>query len=170
MVVTLCGGARAQTDEPVLHDGDRIRVWAPLEGLRGASGRFVALEAGSLVLRWDGGVRTLPVDGIEQLQLRRRVGNHLGTGALVGGAVGAGLTTVFLLGFCGDSDTVCNGDEQLRAVAIIGLPMLAVGSALGLAIGRYEWGEVRLTPASPRPGAMRDPLPGLQLHLHMGLP
>src|ERR1041384_3052642 len=69
------------------------------------------------------------------VRLDRSLGrkSHIVTGALVGAGVGAAATAFFLSVFCG-GDTVCDGDEQLRAAAIIGLPCLAVGAGIGAMI------------------------------------
>lgn len=56
---------------------------------------------------------------------------HTLTGLLIGAAVGAVATTVFLVGFCGDPDTACQGDEVARAIVIIGLPPAALGALIG---------------------------------------
>lgn len=56
---------------------------------------------------------------------------HTKTGLLIGGAVGAVATTVFLVAFCSDPDTACQGDEVARAVLFIGVPITAAGALIG---------------------------------------
>jgi hypothetical protein len=53
------------------------------------------------------------------------------TGLLIGAAIGAAATTVFLLGFCSDPDTTCQADEVARAALIIGVPFAAAGALIG---------------------------------------
>lgn len=56
---------------------------------------------------------------------------HTKTGLLIGGAVGAVATTLFLVGFCNDPDTACQGDEVARAALFIGVPITAAGALIG---------------------------------------
>jgi hypothetical protein len=67
------------------------------------------------------------------------------TGAAIGFGVGATASLLFLAGFCG-GDTVCGGDEWLRAFAIIALPPTLVGAGIGLLIRTERWREVELAP------------------------
>jgi hypothetical protein len=60
-----------------------------------------------------------------------RTRSHTGTGLLVGGLIGVAATTVFLIGFCSDSDTECGIDEVGRAVVLIAVPAAAVGALIG---------------------------------------
>jgi hypothetical protein len=64
--------------------------------------------------------------------------SHTLTGLLIGGLVGAAATTVFLIGFCGDPDTACQGDEVGRAILIIGVPCAAAGALIGTLIRTEE--------------------------------
>ena len=72
------------------------------------------------------------------LERRAATRSHTGTGLLIGGIVGAGATTVFLIGFCGDPDTACGADEVGRAVLFIGLPITAAGALIGSLIRTEE--------------------------------
>jgi hypothetical protein len=76
--------------------------------------------------RWDR--RAIPGGAVAS---RVETRSHTWTGLLVGGAVGAAATTVFLIGFCGDPDASCGADELGRAALIIGLPPAAVGALIG---------------------------------------
>ena len=90
--------------------------------------------------RWSGEV---PADArLRALSLRGRIAgaslpeqsttrSHTATGLLIGGLVGAAATTIFLVGFCGDPDTACQGDEVGRAILIIALPCAATGALIG---------------------------------------
>jgi hypothetical protein len=64
--------------------------------------------------------------------------SHAGTGLLIGSAVGAVATTVFLIGFCGDADSECGADEFGRAVVVIAVPCAAAGALVGWLIRTDE--------------------------------
>ena len=64
--------------------------------------------------------------------------SHTGTGLLIGGLVGVAATTVFLVAFCGDPDTACQGDEVARAVLVIAVPCAAAGAIIGSLIRTEE--------------------------------
>ena len=59
------------------------------------------------------------------------------------------MTALFLSVFCG-GDTVCDGDEQLRAAAIFGLPSLALGAGIGAMIKVERWAPL---PSASESGA-----------------
>ena len=152
----LAGPLRAQQGEAELRPGDRVRLWAPFAGFAGEHATMVDRRERTLVLRRHGATRRVPMADVEQLEVRRRVGDHLGRGALVGGITGAAAATVFLVPFCGDPDTVCEADEVFRVIGLVGVPPLLVGSLVGLAVPRHAWLEVGLEPGPEgRPGAGR---------------
>jgi hypothetical protein len=79
---------------------------------------------------------------------------------LVGAGVGAAITVLFLSGFCG-GDTLCDGDEQVRAAAIFGIPSIAIGAGIGALIRTERWERVAITPSRS---------PTLYLGLRVDLP
>jgi hypothetical protein len=64
--------------------------------------------------------------------------HHAITGLLIGSAIGAVATTVFLIGFCGDADTACGSDEVGRATVVIAVPCAAAGALVGWLIRTDE--------------------------------
>jgi hypothetical protein len=84
-------------------------------------------QSSTFSLRWAGKSAEVPRFSGESLQSR----SHTGTGLLIGGIVGAAATTIFLIGFCSDSDTRCELDEVGRAVLFIAVPVAAVGALIG---------------------------------------
>jgi hypothetical protein len=64
--------------------------------------------------------------------------SHTFTGLLIGSAVGAVATTLFLIAFCGDPDTECGADEYGRAIVIIAVPAAAAGALIGSLIHTRE--------------------------------
>jgi hypothetical protein len=69
-------------------------------------------------------------------------------GGLIGAAVGAGAAVAFLDAFCG-GDNLCNGDEELRAVLIFGVPPAVAGTVVGALIRHERWAVVpSVTPAA----------------------
>jgi hypothetical protein len=141
--------------------GNRVRVTlrggvtAPLVGT------LLRASVDSLWVAPQGQAQPTAVARGAAIRLERSLGRrpHTLTGALVGAGVGAGITLLFLSRFCG-GDTVCNGDEQVRAAAILGLPCVGLGASLGALIRTERW--ARLPLGGPSPG------PTLQLGLHVG--
>lgn len=64
-------------------------------------------------------------------------------GALVGLGVGTAVTVGFLSAFCG-GDTVCDGDEQVRAALLLGAPAVVLGTVVGALIRTERWQPLRL--------------------------
>lgn len=144
LLLLFAGSGAAQEATEPLRPGDRIRVWAPFAGISGEEGRLVEHADSLLLLRSSGRSFEVPLADVDRVEVERRVGNHLGAGALIGGVTGVALTTAFLIPFCGDSDTVCEADEVVQSIGFIGLPAVVLGSVVGLVVGRYEWVEVDL--------------------------
>jgi len=134
-----------------LKPGDRVRV-VRLDGLgTGLIGRFVRFAPDSVWVRPFDQSQPVAVALGPRMRLDRSLGrgSRAGTGALIGAGVGAALTALFLSGFCG-GDTRCDGDEQVRAAAIFGLPSVALGAGIGALIRVERW-----VPVPPEPaGAM----------------
>lgn len=131
------GLASAQTP------GDRVRV-TMRAGETPLAGSFVRASADSVWIALPGRGDPVPVVLGPGVRYERSLGrrSHALTGALVGAGVGAGLTLWFLNGFCDDPDTLCDGDEQLFAAAVFGLPSLAVGLGVGALIKSERWTPV----------------------------
>jgi hypothetical protein len=141
VLAAMAAPAQAQSSSAQsVQPGDRIRVTRGDRLGDPLIGRLVRLARDSVWLL----PRGLPVPVSMPLgpgvRLDRSLGrkSHIVTGALVGAGVGAAATAFFLSVFCG-GDTVCDGDEQLRAAAIIGLPCLAVGAGIGAMITVERW-------------------------------
>lgn len=127
----------AQTLQP----GDRIRIMR--EGRSPLVGRFGRLTADSV---WLTPARQSQAVGFAlgpTLRLDRSLGTHghAGAGALVGAGVGALVAVFFLTAYCG-GDNYCNGDEQVGAAALFGLPSLALGAGIGALIRDERWAPV----------------------------
>jgi hypothetical protein len=127
---------QAQTLVP----GDRIRIASQGSIMPLLVGTFLRATADSLWLTARGQAHPTTVALSASLHLERSMGrrSHAMTGALVGAGVGAAVTLFFLGGFCG-GDTLCNGDEQLRAAAIFGLPGVGLGAGIGALIRTERW-------------------------------
>ena len=85
-----------------------------------------------------------------RIQIEKSLGRHsrAGLGASIGAGVGAVITVVFLSQFCG-GDNLCNGDEEVRAALIFGLPSIAIGAGVGALVRIERWAPVG-------PGALRS--------------
>ena len=143
IIVLILGRAGPISAQP-LEPGDRIRV-TPLDGPgHPLVGRFVRSTPDTLWFRPAGHSSALTVELGPRVRLDRGLrSSRIRTGALIGAGVGAAITVLFLSGFCG-GDTLCDGDEQLRAAAIFGLPSLALGTGIGALIGVERWAPVSL--------------------------
>ncbi len=143
-----------------LAPGDRIRV-VPASGGAPIAGDFVRHSADSVWLQPSRRGKTISVGLGSGVRLDRSVGSrsHAGLGALVGAGVGAAVTIFFLSRFCG-GDTLCDGDEQVRAAAIFGLPSVALGAGIGALIRTERW--------TPVPAGSLGFRPGLQFGVQFG--
>jgi len=123
-----------------LAPGKRVRISRP-----GHSVLVGTLVRGSLDSVWvalPGQTMAAPIPLIgSTLEVSRGQRSRVVPGALIGLAIGAVVTTSFLAAFCG-GDTVCDGDEQVRAGLILGLPPVALGAGIGILIRRENWARV----------------------------
>ncbi len=162
--------ATGQESAADLESGDRIRIWASAAGLHGERAVLVETTPSDLRIRRDRAGLRVPLEQIGQLEVLRRTGERWRQGALVGGGVGAALTTAFLIPFCGDPDTVCDAGTYLRTIGLLGATSAAAGALLGLAVGEHAWVVVELD----RSGASSSPVgsgaPGLAVNLELRVP
>lgn len=88
---------------------------------------------GEQLLQGHGPGQSVEPARVSLISLRRSSAtrSHAGTGLLIGGLVGVAATTVFLVGFCSDPDTVCGADEVGRAVLVFLVPPAVVGALIG---------------------------------------
>jgi hypothetical protein len=145
LLVALSRPGSAQSLRP----GDRIRATPGAKFGDLVIGQFVRSTPDSIWLRPQELRQPIALALGHGLRIDRSLGRHsrVGTGALVGAGVGAAVTVLFLSGFCG-GDNLCDGDEQVRAAAIFGLPSIAVGAGIGALIKTERWTPVaRVTAA-----------------------
>ncbi len=165
LLLTTPGALDAQQADQ-LPPGTRVRVTAPSSSLDPHVGSLVRLSSESVTIDLENGAPdlTLPLARVRRIEVSEGEGSKGVTGAAVGFGLGATASLLFLAGFCG-GDTVCGGDEWLRAFAIITLPPTLVGAGIGLLIRTERWREVELVPhASLR--QLRSP----QWHVGLSLP
>ena len=141
------------SQNPPLVPGSRLRVSRPQQlALVGTAVRWtpdslwIALPGQTLPT-------AVPLLG-NKFEVSRGRRSRVVPGALIGLAVGAAVTTGFLAGFCG-GDTLCDGDEQVRAAAIFGLPSVALGAGIGLLVRRESWKAVDSSTFERGPGSGR---------------
>ncbi len=73
------------------------------------------------------------------VEIRKSVSRtHTETGLLIGGLVGVGVTTAFLVLFCSDPDTSCGAGEVATAAMVFTLPTAAVGALIGSLVQTEE--------------------------------
>lgn len=147
-----------------LEDGDRVRVWQPEAGLRGATFEFEGREGGSLFLRHSSGGSSLEIrsGGIERLEIRRRTGSHGWEGLLAGAGVG----------LVGIGAHVYSASDEIMAVGpgilLWTVPPALLGGFVGLAFPKHAWVSVDLGP--PAGGTTRSSGPGAAIGLELTLP
>jgi hypothetical protein len=158
---------RATSDSVV--PGDRIRVGGDVPGGT-LIGTFVRSTQDSVWVQRLDRPDTVSVALGSGTRLERSLGrrSRAGMGALIGAGVGAALTVAFLSGFCG-GDTLCNGDEQVIAVVVFGLPPVAIGAGIGALIRVEHWAPITLG-APGTSGSRPSPVPPFQLgRLQVGI-
>lgn len=135
-----------------LAPGSRVRVTAPRYFAEPYVGSLVRLTSDSITLHPESGgsALTLSLARVHSLELSAGEKSKVVTGAAVGFGLGATASLLFLAGFCG-GDTVCGGDEWLRAFAVIALPPTLVGAAIGLMIRTEQWRVVQHPARAPQP-------------------
>jgi len=89
--------------------------------------------------------------GVRRLEVSLGRRSHVARGAIIGAIVGGAATGLFLAAFCSDPDTLCEADEFAKVGLIIGLPPVALGTAIGLIASHERWVPVPW-PASARVG------------------
>jgi hypothetical protein len=141
-------------------------VTAPRASLDQFVGSLVHLSAESVTLDVESGESplTLPLARVRSIEVSEGRGSKVVTGAAVGFGLGATASLLFLAGFCG-GDTVCGGDEWLRAFTLIALPPTLVGAGIGLLIRTERWKEVGLSP-----GVALQTTLAARWHLGLSLP
>jgi hypothetical protein len=122
-------------------------------------------------VRWSGDSLWMALPGLalptavsfqgSKFEVSRGMRSRVVPGAVIGLAVGAVVTTVFLTQFCG-GDTLCDGDEQVRAAVIFGLPSVALGAGIGFLIRRESW--ERLDPSTIQGAGAGRIMLGVTLH------
>ena len=152
----LPGPIQGQAAEP----GERVRIIRPGNTNPLLIGTTTRSTPDTLWLTLEGQAQPTAVPLGAAIRLERSLGRHSHTlaGALVGASVGAAITLLFLSAFCG-GDTLCDGDEQVRAAAIFGLPSIALGAGIGAMIRTERW--------EPISSAVPSRTPTLQLGLRV---
>lgn len=137
-VLLLAGFPRAGTAQS-LRPGERIRVVRREPPGTTIVGRFLRSSGDSLWLETPGRSEVVVALGPgARLDRSQGTRSRAGLGALIGAGVGAATTVTFLTAFCG-GDNRCDGDEQVRAVAIFGLPAVALGAGIGALVRVERW-------------------------------
>ena len=136
--IVLMGLPRPLHGQPV-EPSERVRIFRPNSNLP-LIGTTIRSTPDTLWFTQEGQAQPTAVPLGPAIRLERSLGRHSHTlaGALVGAGVGAAITLFFLSGFCG-RDTLCDGDEQVRAAAVFGLPSIALGASIGAMIRTERW-------------------------------
>jgi len=128
---------------PELTPGTRIRL-QPESGCLECSvtGRLELLGGGRLELRVDEDLLAFPLDSIRSLEVSR---GKSWVPPVVGGVGGFFLSTgIFLAVFCSDPDTSCDGQNVAIVSLVVGAPVGAIGTLIGLLLADERWEELPL--------------------------
>ncbi len=146
LVLTLWAGAPAVAVGQALQEltpGARIRLY-PESVCPECSvvGRLELVEGGRLELRTDDRLLSFPLDSIWALEVSR---GKSWVPPVVGGVGGFFVSTgIFLAIFCSDPDTSCDGGNIAIASLVIGAPVGAIGTLIGLLLADERWEELPL--------------------------
>lgn len=139
-VVLAAGAGRGQ--EARLAPGARVRVFDAAGAW--VTGTLARATGDSLWLQLErDSAHAIALGPMAHLERSLGTRSRAGTGALIGAVVGAAVTAGFLAGFCG-GDTLCDGDEQVRAALLLGAPSLVIGTVVGALIRTERWERVPL--------------------------
>ncbi len=130
-------------DLPELTPGTRIRLH-PDSGCPECSvtGRLELLEGGRLELRVDDDLLSFPLDSIRALEVSH---GKSWVPPVVGGVGGFFVSTgIFLAIFCSDQDTSCDGQNVAIVALVVGAPIGAIGTLIGLLLADERWEELPL--------------------------
>jgi hypothetical protein len=151
----------AQDPVGSVHPGDRVRVTAPGMGVKKAVAVVRDVRSASLVLTLHRTrtLLTVPFDSMSTLQVSAGRLNHTVRGAVIGGLLGLGLGSVFVVGFSSCSDPYVCGHMSTGLIAGALGVMSLVGALDGAQrFGHPEaWRDVRLPARYPKPGLRVGP-------------
>jgi hypothetical protein len=106
------------------------------------TGRLELLEGRRLELMVDEELLSFPLDSIRALEVSR---GKSWVPPVVGGVGGFVVATgTFLAIFCSDPDTSCDGESIAVAALIIGAPVGAIGTLVGLLLADERWEDLPL--------------------------
>lgn len=147
VVLVLVAPPLAATAQEVgrLEPGMRVRVTAPDLGLDKRQGTVGGVRGDTLFLAVDSTV-AVPVTAMTRLEVYRGGKSRVGTGMIIGGAVGAALGVAYGVwgqGFCGLGE----GEDCWTAIPAAGVLGAALGLGVGAAVGAIigpsdEWQRV----------------------------
>lgn len=114
-------------------EGERIRLKAPAVAGRAITGRLLRAGPSALVVtRDDGSVVDVPRSAIQELEVARGRTSRAKTGAVIGGAAGAG---AIVAAYAADGGG-CHSDARCVIYPIVlGAASISIGAVVGRAIG-----------------------------------
>ncbi len=156
--------------EPLgLNLGDRVRVTAPECSILVGQFEFRGLKDDSLLLRYDRGDHTCPLDAVQNLEvsLGKR---HWWKSSLAGLGIGAagGVTAGLFFFHCNSGAEDCSKGFLVFLGAVWGgLSGLVVGSLVGVARGSEGWRTVPLPPVQPYLNLSLEGGPGIGVSIRL---
>ncbi len=150
LVAPVSAGLTAQ-ERPQVGPGTRVRITPTDDEAPRRIGTLARVTRDTLWLAPRAGADPViaPRSGVRRLEVSLGRRSHVARGALIGAIVGGAATGLFLAAFCSDPDTRCGADEVAKVGLLLGLPPVALGTAIGLIASHERWAPVPW-PASAR--------------------
>jgi hypothetical protein len=171
--LTPFGTAEAQQQPSSLHEGQRIRITAPVRGLTQITGTFVAIRSDTLLMASVDRQLEVPLSTVTRLEVSRGRSSNAGKGALIGlvGGLVVGGVINYVACNAATSPRTCFESQEGTQYIFLGLwgASGAVGALVGALVGanvhRDRWESLPLEQLSLDTGSLRRRPVALKLSL-----
>lgn len=148
-LAVIASEAMAQVEPISFPTDETVRVWRYSVPEVPLTGRVSSWTLDSLYLEQTPGPQeTIPLSDLVRMEVSRSKG-HAGTGALVGGGIGAALGLAFGIAAANDDFVEAGGDDVLLVTAFMAASGAGLGALIGLLVRTEEWETVPLPARAP---------------------
>jgi len=146
----LAPAARAQVEAISFPVDEPVRVWRHSVPEVPFTGRVSSWTYDTLnLVQPPGPPAAIPLSDLARIEVSRKKG-HAGTGALIGGGIGAALGLAAGIAVANDEFFEADGGDVVAATLFMGASGAALGALIGLMIRTEEWKEVPLPPRAAK--------------------